>query len=139
METEKRIMETTFRVIISGASNSFPMVTEVPFPAKIAPKKTITPNNPGIKLLRSTLAPYAAEKAGPVPLPPMFIEKNMAIIKGNNNGLNKGEIIYTRFKFLWLDLNIVHAQIDFYLRSKVISFLGFQYSKTKKNHSSRSD
>jgi hypothetical protein len=98
IETEKRIMETTLRVIISGCSNSLPMVAAVPFPAIIAPKKTMIPNKPGIRLLRSTLAPYAAEKAGPVPLPPMVIAKNMAMIKGNNKGLNNGDIISLYFQ-----------------------------------------
>jgi hypothetical protein len=76
------------------------MVTAVPFPAIIAPRKTIIPNKPGIKLLRNTFAPYTAEKAGPVPLPPIFIDKNMATIKGNSNGLNNGEIILSLFKIV---------------------------------------
>lgn len=97
IETEKRIMVTTFRDIISGDSNSFPIVVAVDFPARIAPKKTMMPNNPGIRLLRSTFAPYAAEKAGPVPLPPIFMAKNIAIIKGNNKGLKSGEIIIFGF------------------------------------------
>lgn len=97
METEKRIIETILRDIISGASSSLPIVTAVPFPATIAPKKTIIPNKPGIKLRRSTFAPYAAENAGPVPLPPILIEKNIASIKGNNKGLKSGEIIKSDF------------------------------------------
>ena len=62
-----------------------PIVVAVPLPASIAPKKTIIPNKPGIKLFLITFEPYAAEKAGPVPLPPIVIAKNIAII----NGINK--------------------------------------------------
>ena len=97
METEKRIIDTTIRDMNSGASNSLPMVIAVPLPARMAPKNTITPNKPGIKLLRSTFAPYAAEKAGPVPLPPIVMAKNIANTKGKSNGLNNGEIINFRF------------------------------------------
>ena len=51
-------------------------------PAIKAPIKTITPNKPGIKLFLMTLAPYAAENAGDVPLPPILIAKNIANKKG---------------------------------------------------------
>ncbi|MBC8490671.1 MAG: hypothetical protein H8D45_32040, partial [Bacteroidetes bacterium] len=80
--TEKRIIENIVKLIISGASNPFPIVVAVPFPAIIAPKKTIIPNNPGIALFLIIFDPYATEKDGAVPLPPMLIAKNMAIIKG---------------------------------------------------------
>ena len=117
IETEKRIMVTTFRDIISGESNSLPMVVAVDLPANIAPKKTMIPNNPGMRLLRSTFAPYAAEKAGPVPLPPMFMAKNIAIIKGNNKGLKSGEIII--FGFINNQLRILPGLLPFFQRSKI--------------------
>lgn len=117
METENNMMVTTFRDIISGESNSLPIVVAVDFPASIAPKKTIIPNNPGIRLLRSTFAPYAAEKAGPVPLPPIFIAKKIAIIKGNNKGLKSGEIII--FGFIINQLRILPFYKPFFQRSKI--------------------
>ena len=92
--TEKRIIETTVNDIISGDNKPLPIVVAVPFPAIIAPRKTIIPNSPGIKLFLITLAPYAAEKAGAVPLPPIVIAKNIAIINGINKWLNNGEIIF---------------------------------------------
>ena len=93
METEKRMIETTFPDIIPGGNNSFPMMVDVAFPAIIAPKNTIIPKSHGIKLRRITLAPKAAEKAGQVPLPPIFMAKKITMISGNTNGLNKDEII----------------------------------------------
>ena len=68
----------------SGSSKPLPTVVAVPFPAMIAPKNTIIPNSPGISDFRITLAPYAAEKEGAVPLPPIFIARNIAIIYGIN-------------------------------------------------------
>ena len=85
-------METTDIDIISGASNSFPIVVAVLFPAKIAPRNTIIPNKPGIRFFLITLAPYAAENDGAVPLPPIVIAKNMARIKGISKWLNNGDI-----------------------------------------------
>ena len=82
---ENRMIDTTVKLIISGANNPFPTVVAVPFPAIIAPRKTMIPNNPGIKLFLIIFAPYAAENAGAVPLPPMLMAKNIAII----NGINK--------------------------------------------------
>jgi hypothetical protein len=111
-------METTFLVIISGESSSFPMVVAVDFPASIAPKKTMIPNKPGIKLRRITLAPYAAEKAGPVPLPPIFIAKNIAIIKGNSKGLNSGEIIIFGFIFDPVPVSLCFKAIFSALKNK---------------------
>lgn len=96
--TENRIIETMVNDIISGANKPFPMVVAVPFPAIIAPRKTITPNSPGIKLFRMTFAPYAAENAGPVPLPPMVTAKNIAITKGINKWLNNGETIIKKLE-----------------------------------------
>jgi hypothetical protein len=40
------------------------------------------PKNPGMMLLRRILAPYAAEKEGEVPLPPILMAKKMPIKKG---------------------------------------------------------
>ena len=84
MATENRIIETTVKLIISGANNPLPIVVAVPFPAMMAPRKTIIPNNPGMRLFLIILAPYAAEKAGAVPLPPILIARNMAIMNGIN-------------------------------------------------------
>ena len=97
MATENKMIETTVNDIISGFSNPLPTVVAVPLPAIIAPRNTMIPNKPGIKLFRITFAPYAAEKAGAVPLPPMVIARNMAMIKGISRWLNKGETIIALF------------------------------------------
>jgi hypothetical protein len=39
------------------------------------------------------LVPYAAEKEGAVPLPPMFIARNMAITNGIRKGISMVKII----------------------------------------------
>jgi hypothetical protein len=82
--TAKKTIETTTLLMREGFKIPVPRVFAVSLPANIAPKKTIIPNNPGIRLLRMAFAPKAAEKDGPVPLPPIFIAKNMAIKKGTN-------------------------------------------------------
>ena len=91
--TEKRIIETIGKVIRAGSIISLPIVDAVSFPAMIAPRKTIIPNRPGIRFLFITFAPYAAENEGPVPLPPIFIAKNIAMINGISRWLNNGEVI----------------------------------------------
>jgi hypothetical protein len=83
--TEKRIIVTTTNDIISDGRISFPTVVAVPFPAIIAPKKTIIPNNPGIRDFLIAFPPYAAENEGAVPLPPIVIAKKIATRKGINN------------------------------------------------------
>lgn len=55
--TENKMIETTVRLIISGANKPFPTVVAVPFPAIIAPRKTIIPNSPGIKPFLIIFAP----------------------------------------------------------------------------------
>jgi hypothetical protein len=82
MDTENRMIETSVRFISSGSSNPLPMVVAVCFPAINAPRNTIIPYKPGIALFLITLAPYAAENDGPVPLPPIVIARNNPIMSG---------------------------------------------------------
>ena len=72
------------------------MVVAVPFPAKIAPRNTMIPKSPGIKLFLIIFAPYAAENEGAVPLPPILIARNMATKNGISKWLNNGEIMSLR-------------------------------------------
>ena len=81
-DTDNRMIETTGTDIISGDSKPFPTVVAVAFPARMAPRKTIIPKRPGIRLFLMTFAPYAAEKEGAVPLPPMFTARNIAMTNG---------------------------------------------------------
>lgn len=55
--TEKRMIETMVKENNSAPKSSFPMVVAVAFPAIMAPKKTVIPNRPGIKLFLITLEP----------------------------------------------------------------------------------
>ena len=80
--TENKIMDTRVKVIISAGSNSFPTVTAVALPAINAPANTMIPKKPGIKLFLIIFAPYAAEKEGEVPLPPIFTARKIPIRKG---------------------------------------------------------
>ena len=82
MDTENKMMDTMLYDIILGSSKSFPRVVAVAFPAIRAPKNTMIPNKPAMALRRMAFAPKAAEKEGPVPLPPMLMAKNMATRKG---------------------------------------------------------
>jgi hypothetical protein len=51
------------------------------------------PKNPGIAVLRMIFAPYAAEKEGAVPLPPIFMARNIPIRKGIRRWLKRGDVI----------------------------------------------
>jgi len=77
-------MESITLLISEGFTIPEPNVAAVFLPAIVAPRNTIRPNNPGIRLLRITLAPYAAEKEGAVPLPPILKARNIPRIKGTN-------------------------------------------------------
>ena len=90
IDTENKIMEVSVIVINSGFIKPFPSVLEVSSPAINAPKNTITPYKPGIALRLTIFAPYATENEGPVPLPPIFIAKNIAIRNGISITLNNG-------------------------------------------------
>jgi len=63
----------------------------------MAPINTMMPKSPGIRFFLIILAPYATEKEGPTPLPPMLIAKNMAIIYGINRWLNIGDGVMYSF------------------------------------------
>ena len=89
--TDKRIIEVSANPITSAGRISLPIVNDTFLPARIAPKKTNIPNKPGIKSLRIKSAPKAAENEGAVPLPPIFIARNMARMKGINRTENIGE------------------------------------------------
>ena len=82
---ENKATDTTVKLIYSAGSIPLPIVPAVFLPATKAPTNTIIPNNPGISDLRSTLAPYEAEKAGAVPLPPIVIATSIAVRKGISN------------------------------------------------------
>ena len=82
--TEPKIIVTSSQLIIAGDIKSLPRVVEVPFPATIAPIKTIIPKRPGMADLRITFDPYAAEKDGDILVPPMFMARKTAANKGIN-------------------------------------------------------
>lgn len=89
-----------------------PKVNETSFPASKAPKSTITPNIPGIMVRFITLAPYAAEKAGAVPLPPILIARNMESKKGMVKAFNNSDIL---FRFLSEFYEINEVKVEFYI------------------------
>jgi hypothetical protein len=96
--TDRSIIDTSVKFIKSGSRSSFPKVFDVCCPPIRAPKKTMMPNNPGIAALRIIFAPYATEKAGPVPLPPIVNAKNIAMRKGISMILNMVLVFLQNYK-----------------------------------------